>query len=214
MAWRNILASSYYLGAAGAFVAFALILFWVLKMRDIQHLRVEIAEMEVRIRQGQEVWRSYPPLGAEHIRKIKQAQEKFHALPKDKDVPSLLQEFSRLARDYSLTDVTFKSDDSASLGGGQAAPPGVASTPAVVSAPSPNVSSAGSENTEPVASFPVKVGLAGNYRDIAYFLEALQNLPRLVRVQFLQLQRNPPLVVGEIVVHAYYLKGNLPEAAK
>jgi Tfp pilus assembly protein PilO len=58
------------------------------------------------------------------------------------------------------------------------------------------------------------VGFAGGYREIAYFLEATQKLPRLVTVQSLQLQRSAPLVAGEVVVHAYYQKGDLSEAAK
>lgn len=215
MAWRNFSAGSRYLSTIGAVIALALVLFWVLKIGNIQRLRVEISQVERKIGQGQELWRSYPPLSLEQTRNFLKAQERlFYALPKDKDIPLLLQELSRLAREYRLVDVTFSSSDGTSPAGGQSAPAGAPSSPNVAPPPSPNVSLGAPEASGSIASFPVKVGFAGGYREIAYFLEATQKLPRLVTVQSLQLQRGAPLVAGEVVVHAYYQKGDLSEAAK
>ncbi len=215
MAWRIFSAGSRYLGSVTGAVVLALILIWVVKIRDIQRLRVEISQLESKIGQGQELWRSYPPLGLEQTKRFQQTQERlFHALPKDRDIPSLLQEVSRLAQEYNVTDVTFSLGDGASPGAGPSVPLGAPSSQGVAPAPSPSGSPGVSEASGPVASFPIKMGFAGDYREIAYFLEALQKLPRLVTVQSLQLQRSAPLVAGELVVHAYYQKGNLSEAGK
>jgi Tfp pilus assembly protein PilO len=203
--------SSWVFGVA----ALALILFWLLEIRDIQRLRVEIAQIESKISQGQELWRTYPPLGAEQIRKVQEARQRlFHALPKDKDIPSLLQELSRLAQEHNMTDVTFVSGDGASTPAGEALQPGVASPQNVAPPPPASVSPGASAAARPIASVPVKIGFAGDYREIAYFLEALQRLPRLVTVRSLQLQRSPPLVAGEVWMNAYYQKENLPEAIR
>lgn len=213
MAWWNSSALRY-LSLMGGVVAVALIVFWLLKIRDIQRLRVEIAQIESKISQGQELWRSYPPLSPEQLRKVQEAQERlFHALPEDKDIPLLLQELSRLAQQHNITDMAFSAGDGAVSPAGQVVQPGAPSPQNVAPSASPNLSPGASE-AGPIAYFPVKVGFAGEYREIAYFLEALQELPRLVTIQSLQLQRSPPLVTGELVVSAYYQKGNLPEARK
>jgi Tfp pilus assembly protein PilO len=215
MAWWNPSSKSRYLSWVVGIAVLAVILFWLLKIRDIQRLRVEIAQIESQINQGQDLWRSYPPLSPEQIRKVEEAQQRlFHSLPKDKDIPSLLQELSRLAQQYNMTDVTFISGDGASPTGSQAVQPGAPLPQSVAPPPSASVSPGASAASGPIASLLVKVGFAGDYREIAYFLEALQRLPRLVTVQSVQLQRSPPLVAGEVLVSAYYQRENLPEARK
>ena len=65
------------------------------------------------------------------------------------------------------------------------------------------------EDSEAISSFPVRLSFAGDYREIAYFLEALQNLPRWVRVDTLKMQRGVPLVISDVSWQAYYKNGDL-----
>ena len=208
MAWRNFLAYARYLSLVGGVVVLALVVHWLLKIREIQHLRVEISQVESRLSQEQELWRNYPPLSPEQIKSLQESRQRlFRMLPTEKDIPALLQEISRLAQEYSVTNLSFNTADGApSPAASQSAPP--------AASPPQAVASGKSEAPGPIASFPVKVGFAGDYQEIAYFLEALQQSPRLLTVQSLQLQRGAPLVAGEVTVQAYYQKANLQEPSR
>ena len=78
----------------------------------------------------------------------------------------------------------------------------------------PAASPAAPGSPGPIDSFSIKLTFAGDYREIAPFLEALQGIPRLVTIQSLQLQRALPQVVAEVVLNAYYLKGDLSTRVK
>lgn len=184
MAWRGLL-----IGIAGLTLAG----FWLLKMQNIHRLKLEIAQVETKLGKAQEVWRDSPPLTAKEKKDLQKAQNQlFHMLPKDKDLPSSLEEISRLAREHNLADVSFNTDH------------GVVS-PGAGPAPAPS---------SPIDSFPIKVSFSVDYRDMAYFLEALQKLPRLVTIESAKLQRGIPLLVGEVVLNAYYQKGELSVKGK
>lgn len=191
-------------------------IFWVLKIRNIQRLKIEVAQMETKLVKGQEVWRTYPPLTPLEKKGLQRAQERlFHMLPKDKDIPSLLQEISRLAQEYNLVDVSFNTaDGTAPSGTGPVPPPGGAAPAVVVPNQAPAVSPAVSDGSKPVESFPIKVAFSADYREIAYFLEALRKLPRLVTIQSLRVQKGVPLLPVEVVLHAYYQKGDLAVGGK
>ncbi|MFQ5902636.1 MAG: type 4a pilus biogenesis protein PilO [Candidatus Binatia bacterium] len=196
-------------------VALILVVFWVFKIRNIQRLRVEIVQLETKLSKGQEIWRDYPPLTPEERRDLQKAQERlFRMLPRDKDIPPLLQEVSRLAREYNLADVSFHTGDGAALSDKGQQPASAASQVAAVPQPTPAVAPNVQESSGPIASFPLKVTFAGDYRKVAYFLEALQKIPRLMTIQSLQLQRGIPLVVAEVVLKAYYYRGDLSVKVK
>lgn len=198
--------------------------FELFKVYRIQRMKTEIAQLETKLSQGQQAWKEFPPLTAAEKGDLVRAQERlFRLLPKDKDIPLLLQEISRLARDYNLNDVSFNTGkDAAAPGAGQTAQPGagpvaVAASPApqaVVSQPASSAPAEPQASSGPIDSFPLKMAFSGDYREIAYFLEALQKLPRLVTVQSLKVQRAVPQVGVEVVLHAYYQKGELPAVVK
>ena len=103
-----------------------------------------------------------------------------------------------------------------------AAPAGLAGAPAMEIAPPPQGSiappppvapaspPAAAQDFGPIGSFMVRVNFTGDYREIAYFLEGLREIPRLVTVQSLQLRRRAPVVSAEVVLRGYYRKGSLP----
>ncbi len=215
MAWRGLTHAPQYFSLVIGLAAVILAIFWLLKLLNIQRLKAEIVQLEAKLGKGQEVWRDYPPLTQEERKDLQRARERLiRTLPRDKDIPSLLQEISRLAREYNLANVSINTGEGASaLGAGQAPAPTTGAPQVVAPQPTPPVSPS-AESSGPIASFPLKVAFAGDYREIAYFLEALQRLPRLVTIQSLQLQRSLPLVAAEVILHAYYQKGSLSVTGK
>lgn len=195
-------------GFLAGFIALALIVVWIFKIRNIQRLRGEVVQLEVKLGKGQELWKSSPPLTVKEKEELQKAQGRLiRMLPKEKDVPSVLQEVSRVARDYNLANLSL------SAAGGAASPsaaPTISTPPAVVAPPAPQVSTAADGGPGPIDSFTIKTTFAADYQEIVRFLEALQKIPRLMTVQSLQLQRGAPLIVAEVVLNAYYLKGDLP----
>lgn len=204
-------------GFAGWIVAVAAVLLavsWALKLRDIQHLQWQVALTEGKLKSAQDLWRNYPPMEPEKRGDLERSQERlFRSLPREKEIPPLYEEISRLAREFNLSEVTIGTEDQAvkpgaEKGASPAAPPRVA--PAQAAAPSPGPS----EDSGPIGSFAVKVSFSGDYREIAYFLEALRTIPRLVTVQSLQMRRRVPVVSAEIVLRSYYQRGALPRGTK
>src|SRR5574341_460495 len=198
-----------FLALAVGSMAFLLLVFWVFKIRDIQRLRSEILRVEGKLSKGQELWRSSPPLGPREREELQKAQERLlRMLPKEKDVPSVLQEISRVAQDYNLTNLSLTTVEAAAPS--TAAPPPAPGAPqAVVVKPAPVPSPAVAGPPGPIDFFSIKLTFAGDYREIASFVEGLQRISRLVTIQSLQLQRALPLVVAEVVLNAYYLQGDI-----
>ncbi|MEE9569229.1 MAG: type 4a pilus biogenesis protein PilO [Candidatus Binatia bacterium] len=187
--------TSPFFAATIGIVAIALFVFWTFKFQNIRAIKREIAQLEAKLASGQKLWRQFPPLGPEEKRKLQEAQKRLiRKLPEDKDLPSLLQEVSRLAQEHNLLDVSFKTGDTAG-------PSGKSSVVAATTA-TPKVNTA--DDSKAVDSFPIQVSFSGDYKEVAYFLEALKGLPRLVRTQSLQVQRDVPLVRTEVTLQAYY----------
>jgi Tfp pilus assembly protein PilO len=194
--------------------ALAFVVLWVSKMQNIQRLKREIDRLEKEVGRGQELWRSHPPLKPSERRALQTAQERlFTVLPKEKDVLSLLEEISRLAKEHNLVELSLNSAEAANQPG-LASVPSPGSTAVVAPKPSPAPSPPVPKSAKPIESFPVKVAFAGDYRDIAYFLENLGELPRLVTIQSFKIQKGIPLLPTEVVLHAYYQRGELPFAGK
>jgi len=205
-----------FLAPVAGLVALLLLGFWVFKIRGIQRLRSEILEVEGKLSKGQEMWRSSPPLSPGERDELQKAQERLlRALPKEKDVPPVLQDISRVAQDYNLSNLSLTTKETAAASSPAPPPaPGGGTSQAVVVQPVPAASPAAPGSPGPIDSFSIKLTFAGDYREIAPFLEALQGIPRLVTIQSLQLQRALPQVVVEVVLNAYYLKGDLSTRVK
>ncbi len=186
-------------------VAIALAVFWGLKIQNLWALKREVAQFEAKITSGQELWRQFPPLGPSEKRNMKEAQNRLvRKLPEDKDLPSLLQEVSRLAHEHGLLDLSITLADTADPSG----------KPSVVAVTAATPKADGADDSKIIASFPIRISVSGDYRQVAYFLAALKDLPRLVRTQSLLVQREVPFVRTEVVLQAYYKKGELPVIGK
>ena len=216
MMWGIPKMSRRFLAPVAGLVALLLLGFWLFKIRGIQRMRSEILEVEGKLSKGQEMWRSSPPLSPGERDQLQKAQERLlRALPKEKDVPPVLQDISRVAQDYNLSNLSLTTKETAAASSPAPPPaPGGGTSQAVVVQPVPAASPAAPGSPGPIDSFSIKLTFAGDYREIAPFLEALQGIPRLVTIQSLQLQRALPQVVAEVVLNAYYLKGDLSTRVK
>ena len=216
MMWGMPKMSRRFLAPVAGLVALLLLGFWLFKIRGIQRMRSEILEVEGKLSKGQEMWRSSPPLSPGERDQLQKAQERLlRALPKEKDVPPVLQDISRVAQDYNLSNLSLTTKETAAASSPAPPPaPGGGTSQAVVVQPVPAASPAAPGSPGPIDSFSIKLTFAGDYREIAPFLEALQGIPRLVTIQSLQLQRALPQVVVEVVLNAYYLKGDLSTRVK
>ena len=198
------------MGVAG----FLLVFSWVLKIRHIQNLKLEIAAAETRLKATQDLWRNYPPLDPGKRKELQKTQERLlQGLPREKDIPGLFEEVSRLAKEHYFSEVAISIEDGpagpgARKGSSESGPPRVAP-----SQPTPPALQA-SGTSGPIDSFPVKVNFTGDYREIAYFLEDLERIPRVLTIQTLELRRRVPVVSGEIALRGYYQKGSLPGSIK
>lgn len=212
MVWGNSKMSRQYFGFVAGFIALILVVFWVFKIRNIQRLRGDIVQVEIRLSKGQELWRNSPPLTPREKENLQKAQGRLlRMLPKEKDVPSVLQEVSRVARDYNLANLSLSTGDGAKppSAGQSPTPVSGASQPAVVAQSAPPAPPVEAASSGAIDSFTIKATFAGDFREIAYFLEGLQKIPRLMTIQSLQMQRVLPLVMAEVVMNAYYQKGEL-----
>jgi len=201
--WRDLLWGTAIL-LAGSMVIF--------KIQHIQRVKVEIARQEAQLQDGQEIWRSHPPLTLEQRENFKRWDKQLsQMLPKEKDTPSLLEEISRLARERNLMDLSFQTDNGAVPAGG--APPATGAAVPVVVSPAP-VSPAQPEAIKPIDSFSIKVTFVGDYQEIAYFLTELERLPRLVKIQSVKVNRGVPLLPTEVLLQAYYKNDGASVAGK
>jgi Tfp pilus assembly protein PilO len=189
----------YFLGGATILVVAVL---GILKLQSILSLKGEIARQEAQIREGQEIWRRHPPLSHEQREDFKTWEKRLsQMLPGEKDIPSLLEAISRLARARNLMDVSFQTGDGVAAVSGSPPAPGSA-VPLVV--PPPPGSPTTPEGIKPIDSFPVKVSFMGDYREIAYFLAEVEKLPRLVTIQSIKVNRGIPLLPSEVILNGYY----------
>jgi len=207
MAWlsskRNAQLFKWGIGVAGLLS----IVIWGFKIRNIQRFKVEVGRLEARLKSGQEVWRDYPPLSSKERQDLQEAQERlFRMLPRDTDIPPVLQEVSRLAREYKLTNLSFHAGEGEAGPGGVQPSPSAGVAPQVVPQPTPPAPQKAPESSGPIEYFSLKVSFAGDYREIPYFLEGLQKIPRVITIQSLRLQRGVPLVLAEVMMRVYYYK--------
>lgn len=209
MAWPNVKITPQIAFIVIGLVTLGLLVFWGLKIRSIQRIKADIVQMETKLSKGQEIWKDSPPLTPKEKENLKKAQERlFRMLPKEKDVPSLLQEVSRVARQYDMSNLSLNTGDEAPPPTAGQPPTPVSAAPQVVPQPATPVLPNAQESSGNIDKFSIKLTFAGDYREIAYFLEALQKIPRITTLQSLQLQRGVPLVLAEIVLNAYYQKGD------
>jgi Tfp pilus assembly protein PilO len=199
--------------AAAVVVLASLCLF---KFLSIQRVNGDIARLEIELSRGQELWKGYPPLSAAQRKDLEATERRlFQMLPREKEIPAILEEIAGLARNNNLVEISFAAGDGAAPGAPPPAPaPGAAVAAQAPGAKPPAPGAAAADGAKPIESIPITMAFSGDHRGLAMFLEGLKKLSRLVTVQSLSVKRGIPLLTADIVLHAYYQKGELPPATK
>jgi Tfp pilus assembly protein PilO len=210
MASRGFRGRGYGVHLAVAAIGLALLATWGFKVSNIQRLKRDISELEKKLGRAQGVWKNYPPLSADEKRKLEAVQQRLvHLLPKDKDIPFVFEIVTRLAQERGLKEISFAVGDGSPAQAAEAAPgPPAAGSPVVVAPPEqpPPKVEAKTESGGPIDSFRLKVGFSGDYRDIAGFLDELEQIPRLNTIESVRLWRGVPALSGELLLKIYYRK--------
>src|SRR3989304_5612930 len=114
MDWPSFKINRQFLRLMVGLIALILAVFWVFKLRNIQRMRSDIVQIEIKLSKGQEIWKNSPPLSPKEKGDLQRAQERlFRALPKEKDVPAVLQEVSRVAREHNLANISLNTSGGA-----------------------------------------------------------------------------------------------------
>ena len=180
----------------------------VFKFLSNRRLIGEIARVETELARGQELAKQYPPLSPAQRKNLAEAQRRlFKMLPREKEISLLLEEIAGLARSHNLVEVSGAAGD-----GVAPAAPAPASAPAAGAKPPP-AGGAAADSDKPIDAIQIKLEYSGDHRGLALFLEGLKKLSRLVTVQSVNVKRGVPLLTADVVLHAYYQKGELPAAA-
>ena len=153
------------------FIAAAVVVLAILclfKFMSIQRVKGDIARLEIELSRGQELWNRYPPLSAAQRKDLEATQRRlFQMLPREKEIPSILEEIAGLARNNNLVEISFATGDGAAPG---APPPGI-SPGAAVAAQAP-----GAKPPAPGAILATDFGLR-SHRHIFFLSRRLRLFP-------------------------------------
>ncbi|MBI3301772.1 MAG: hypothetical protein HYZ72_06805 [Deltaproteobacteria bacterium] len=183
-------------GAVPGLLILALFFGAALRAAQIQRLKSEARRLDQQILAAKEAQRNFTPPSAEEEEERRRLQAAFAALiPKEKEVLGLAEEISHIASRRGIFSLTLKEAEaeqpSQSRRRGEAAP-----------VPSEE------ETIEGASSFLLQISMQAGYEDLAYFLEEISRLPRLLRMESLEATRDAPLIRGEMLLRAFYLSGN------
>lgn len=183
-------------GAVPGLLILALLSGTALRATQIRRLKSEVRKLDQQILAAREVERNFTPLSAEEEEERRRLQAAFAALiPKEKEVLGLAEEISRITSSRGILSFTLKEAEveqtSRSRRRGEATP----------------VSSE-EETVEGASSFLLQISMQAEYEDLAYFLEEVSRLPRLLRIESLEATRGFPLIRVEVLLRAFYLSDN------
>ena len=180
-------------GAVPGLLILALLSGTALRATQIRRLKSEVRKLDQQILAAKEVERNFTPPSTEEEEQRRQLQAAFAALiPKEKEILGLAEEISRIASRRGIVSFTLKEAEaeqpSRSRRRGEAAP----------------VSSE-EETVEGASSFLLQISMQAEYEDLAYFLEEVSRLPRLLRIESLAATRDAPRIRVEMLIRAFYL---------
>jgi len=161
--------------------------FYLSKVREMKRINAEIDRVENEIEKANGVWL----FSREEGEKQEEMESRLSTvIPPGRDYPELIREIARRARKLNIQDISFK-------GGGEL---------------NPNVLEGEKEVSPEIPALPdgdighFYLGLSfhSSFRDLARFLEEIQEIDRLVEIESLVIKRDFPMISVEMVVMAYY----------
>lgn len=166
------------------------------QLKEIQSLKGGLARLDKQIAVSREAEKKFKGLDPKEKEEYSRLQAALVSLvPKEKGELELARELSRIASNRGISSFTLKEPEKSLLitGGSGSTPP-----------PPPQ----GTE-TEGVNYFLVHLSMKTQYRDLAYFLEEVSRLPRLLRIESLKATAEPPQIKVEVVLRAFFSSGGV-----
>jgi len=164
---------------------------------QVGRLKSEVKKLDQQILAAKEIQRNFTPPSAEEEEESRRLQAVFTALiPKEKDVLGLTEEISRIAFSRGILSFTLKEAEVKQPSRRSRRRRGAASAPSE------------EETVEGTSSFLLQISMQADYESLAYFLEEVSRLPRLLRIESLEATRGFPLLRVEALFRAFYLSGN------
>lgn len=163
------------------------------KIKELRRIQVEINRVEKEVEKAQRIERGVQPPSPEEERRWKEVESRLYSMiPGGKDIFQLTYELARLAKEYNILDISFKS-------GGEINPPA-----GQKEAPSESLSQAQRTLGKDLDHLLVKLFFQADYRDLAYFLAESPDIGRFLEIESVMIKRDFPLISVEMRVKAYY----------
>ncbi len=167
------------------------------KISEMRRIRSTIEQKDKEIRKAMEIERKFKHLTQEERELIQKIELKTQPLiPKGKDLPLFLYELAGLAKKFSISNISFKTDEKITR----------PSTPERKA-----VNPEEKERTDltkifgKVSMFRISLSFRSEYKELASFLDGLQNLSRYVEIEFLEIKKEPPLILVDLGLVAWFL---------
>ena len=168
---------------------------YTFKIREIGKLKAEINRVEAEEAELSHPQVTFQPPAEEEREEWEKAEERLWlVIFPEKDVPQLIEELAKVAKEYNISDISFSTGPVVAEGGRRVSP-----------SLSNDVSVEGLLPAEK-DHFAVKVSLRCQYRQLARFLDGITDLVRLVEIESLEVKRGLPRISVDMVVKTYYSK--------
>jgi len=195
------------------------------KMKGLRDIKAKIRGLEKDIQKAQKRKSAYREPSQGEETRFEETEDKLRSvIPSKKDVNSLNYEFASIANKNNISDITFTSGDYEFFRN-FLVKAGVVPAPARRRKPeeaeeeqnrimdSTMTKSLGMANRlfdADLQHFFFKIFFNADYRELAGFLDEIQDVERYLEIEYLRIYRNYPSLLIEIVSEGYY---NLAEGA-
>lgn len=166
------------------------------KFRQMQALRPQVESLESKITAAiQRVKGFTPPSEAERGEWIASRGKLLAKLPPDEALPNLVEELTLVAARSRVIDLLITTSSRVKLEPGAKGPFVVGEESLAKAQPDLQID---------LGHFPIQVSFRSSYRELARFIEGVQNLPPLVTIASFEVRRAVPLLGVQMTLRAYY----------
>ena len=182
-------------GVSFLFFAGLLYFLYLPKIREVKKITTRIGLVEKEIEKAKEIERNIKTPSREEEKKWKEVESRLYSLiPPEEDIHDLIYKLADLAKKCNILDIAFKSEkemETKVLEGKKAVSPVIPTQIAGIFAGDAHY-------------FFVRLYFHSDFKDLARFLEEIQGIDRLMKIESLVIKRSFPRISVEMVVMAYY----------
>ena len=195
---------------AVAFLLVCCIIFlplYLSKINELKSIQSEINEVENNLLEGKQL-QARCELPTEDEKKVwsEIRYSLYGRIPPEKRLLKLVKDIAKVAYDCSIYDVSFSMPDSAEDYRRMNSVNDNISNPIIETAAASSAQGNMPDDIK-LNRFSIKTSFHCRYQDLARFLKGINNLPRLIEVESLEIKRRLPLMEVEMAINAFYSKG-------